>query len=107
MKKPNKLNLLEGAVVGMILGVAAGIFLQSKKGKEIQENVKHTVADFYKNVAPKIKKMKKLGKEEYDVFMKSAVENYGKARKMSAEKIKELMTEVKKSWNHLQKHSGK
>ncbi|MCG2694880.1 YtxH domain-containing protein [Candidatus Parcubacteria bacterium] len=97
-------KVLEGALAGAVLGVAAGMFINSKKGKEVQKNVKHTAVDFYKSVSPKLKKMKKMGEVEFKVFMKDAVLKYGKAKKMSEAEIKELMKEAQSSWKHLAKH---
>ncbi len=99
----SKLKFIEGALAGLALGVAAAIFLNSKKGKELQKDAKHAVGDFYKSVAPKIKKMKKMGQDEYKAFMKDAAEKFGKAKKMSAEKVKDLVADAQKSWNHLTK----
>ena len=46
----------------MALGVATTMFLSSKKGKEVTADAKDMMADFYKHISPKIKKMKKWGR---------------------------------------------
>ena len=106
MAKINKLQILEGAVAGVAMGVAAAMFLTSKTGKKVTQDVKDYLADFYHYIAPKVKKMENMGEAEYHAFMKDAVEKFGKARKMSGEKIAELAGEVKKSWKHFSKHLG-
>ncbi len=103
MPKGNVVKFIEGAFAGLALGIAAGMFLNSKKGKELQKDAKDAIGDFYKSVAPKIKKMKKMGQGEYKAFMKDAAEKFGKAKKLSEEKIKELVDVAQKSWNHLTK----
>ena len=64
MAKGNTLKLIEGTVAGIALGVAATIFLSTKKGKEIKVNVIKSIeditADFYKYISPRIKKIEKM-----------------------------------------------
>lgn len=104
--KNNKLSLLEGAVIGTALGVAAGLFLASKKGKQLQKDTKQKAIEFYAYIAPKIKKIKKLGQKEYVAFIENAAKNYGKAKKFSAAETKRLMAEAKTTWKHLKKHAS-
>jgi len=103
-KTSGTVKVLEGALAGAALAFAAGMFLSSKKGKEIQKDVKHKANDFYKSVSPKIKKMQKMGEAEFKAFMKTAVLNYGKAKKMSEAEVRELTKEAQSSWKHLAKH---
>lgn len=105
--KVNKTSLLEGAIIGTALGVAAGLFLGSKKGKKLQKDIKDKAAGFYAYVAPKLKKMKKLGEKEYAAFIEGAVRNYSKAKKFTATETKLLMIEAKKAWRHLKRHTAK
>jgi len=107
MAKGNTSKFLEGAVAGLVLGAAASMFLSSKKGKELQEDVKEMMADFYKYITPKMKKMKKMGEKEYKEFMKAAAEQYAKTKKMSEEMAKDLVKNAQQSWSHFSKHLGK
>ena len=103
MKKNNKTKFLEGALIGLALGIAGSIFLSSKKGEKIKGDIKNITADFYKYIAPKVKKVKKMGEKEYKEFIKNSVKQYGKVKKISGDKISELTKEAIKSWNHLSK----
>ena len=105
MAKRNTINFLEGAAAGLAIGVAATIFLSSKKGKELTKEMKDKLADFYVWIAPKVKKMEKMGEKQYKEFMKDAVIQYGKAKKLSENITKQLVTEAQKSWHHITKHS--
>lgn len=104
-KSSNKLSILEGAFVGVALGVAAGLFLSSKKGKKMQKDVTQTAAEFYAYIAPKLKRMKRLGEKEYFVFVESAAKNFAKAKKLSAGELEILTADAKKVWKHLKKHA--
>ncbi|MCX6761065.1 MAG: YtxH domain-containing protein [Candidatus Nealsonbacteria bacterium] len=104
--KGNKLSLLEGAVIGTALGVTAGLFLASKKGKQLQKNINQKTVEFYAYIAPKLKKIKKLGEKEYIAFVETAAKNYSKAKKFSAVETKILLAEAKKAWKHLKKHAS-
>lgn len=102
MKKATK--VLGGLAVGLALGVAASMFLSSKKGKALTNNVKETVADFYKNIAPQLKKIGQMGEKDYHEFMDGAVEKYSEAKKLTKETAKELKDQVKNSWKHFAKN---
>lgn len=104
--KKNNLSLLEGALIGTALSVAAGLFLVSKKGKKLQKDIKQKTVEFYAYIGPKLKKIKKLGEKEYIAFIENAAKNYGKAKKFSAVETKILLAEAKKSWKHLKKHAS-
>lgn len=97
-------KILEGALAGAVLGVAAGMFINSTKGKEIQKDIKHKTAEFYKSVAPKVKKMKQMTEVEFKAFMKEAVAKYGKAKKMTEVEINELIKETQQGWKHIARH---
>ena len=107
-KKTNSaFKILEGAMAGVALGVAASMFLSSKKGKELRNNIADISADFYKSISPKIKKVKKMGEKEYKEFMKNSAEQYAKTKKISEKMAKELVKEAQQTWSHLSKHIGK
>jgi gas vesicle protein len=105
--KVNKVSLLEGAIIGTALGVAAGLFLGSKKGKQLQKDIKEKTAEFYAYIAPKIRKMKRMGEKEYAAFIENAAKNYSKAKKFSIAETKVLIAEGKKAWRHLKRHAAK
>lgn len=102
-EKGSALKFLEGAAIGLALGVAATVFLTSEKGKKLTKDAKKMMADFYKYVSPKVKEMGKIGEKEYKKFMKASAEQYGKIKKLSKEKITQLAKEAQKSWKHFSK----
>ncbi len=107
MKKTNNKKsskFLSGALIGAALGVAAGIFAASKTGKEMEGEVKDKMEDFYKTIAPKIKKAKKMGEKEYKEFIGKALVNYNKTGKFSQQDLENIAKEAHASWKHLKKH---
>ena len=103
-KNNGAIKMLEGAIAGLALGVAASMFMASKKGKELKNNIADVSADFYKYISPKIKKAQKMGEKEYKEFMKNSVAQYAKAKKISEKMAKDLVKEAQSTWKHISKH---
>ncbi|MEK7507914.1 MAG: YtxH domain-containing protein [Patescibacteria group bacterium] len=102
--KNTKSNLLGGALVGAVLGVAAGMLLAPKSGKKLRKDIGGRVADFHKYISPKIKLLKNMSEAQYKAFMKTAIGGYSKAKKLSAEEAKELAGYAQEFWKHLKRH---
>lgn len=100
-------NFIEGALIGAALGVAAGIFAGTKTGKKIGREVAHDAkrqsVEFYRYVAPKLRKAKRMSEREYKAFLKKAMVGYSRGKKMSAVETARLLKEVQSSWKHLRR----
>ncbi len=107
MAKGNTTKFLQGAVIGIALGVAASVYLGFKKGKIVKDDIIDVMADFYKDISPKVKKVEKMGEKEYKLFMKKAAVQYAKTKKISAKLAKQLVKEAQQSWTHLANHIEK
>ena len=105
MTKNNKMKLVEGGLIGAALGMAAGIVIMSEAGQKLGGDVKKKSAEFHAYLAPRFKKMKKVGEAEYNSFLKEAMKSYVKAKGLSVEEEKHLISHAKKSWKHIKKHS--
>lgn len=103
-KEDKSSKFLSGALIGAALGVAAGIFAASKTGKEIKNEMKDKMAEFYKTLAPKLKKAKEMGEKEYKEFVNKALVSYNKKGKFGPEDLENVKKEVHASWKHLKKH---
>lgn len=104
MAKNNALKFLEGAVAGVALGVAASLFLSSKKGKALKKDIVDVLADFYKSISPKVKKIEKMGEKEYKELMKNTAKQYIKTKKISGDMAKQLLEDTQQSWKHFSNH---
>lgn len=105
-KKENKKNskFLSGALIGAALGVAVGLFATSKKGKEVTKEIKDKSIEFYKFIAPQLKKVKEMGEKEYKDFIKSTLASYSKNKNLNKTDLANIAKEVQASWKHLKKH---
>lgn len=101
MAKVNTLRFIEGAVAGIALGVAASIFLTTKKGKKFKNSIEDITADFYKYISSRVKKVEKMGEKEYKTFMKDAAEQYAEAKKIPEDMAKQLIKNAQQSWKHI------
>jgi len=105
MKKKKGGKLLEGALVGAILGTAAGLLLAPESGKKIRTDIKKLSGGFYDYIAPQIKKLKRVGEAQYSAFVSEKAKSYAKAKRLSRAEEKVLATEAKRSWKHIKKHA--
>lgn len=99
-----KTNFLKGALVGALLGVAAGLFLAPKTGKKLREDTKRMAADFYRYAAPRAKKIAKFGGKQYKIFLENSLKAYASAKKLSDAELASLTKEVHKSWRHIKRY---
>lgn len=102
--KKDTVKLLEGALAGAVLGAAAGLLLAPESGKALRRDAKRKTAEFYKQLAPQLKRMKKMGEKEYQMAVKKTMANYGKAKRLSAKEVLALTKEAHASWKELKKY---
>lgn len=103
-KKGSGYAWLAGGLIGAALGVGAGLLAESKFGKKLGGDAKQLSADFYRYMAPQIKKVKKMGEAEYKDFVAEAMRRYGKDKKLSRTEAQRLVKSAQASWKHLKKN---
>lgn len=104
MKNKNGVKLLEGALIGAVLGVAAGMLATSETGRKMGKDIKKLSGDFYRYIAPQVKKLKKVSEAQYNAFVTESAKKYAKTKKLSLAEQKALAAEAKRSWKHIKKH---
>ena len=77
--------------------------LAPESGKKFRGDIKKKSAEFYAYLAPRFKKMKKVGGEEYDSFVQNAIKSFAKTKHLSKKEISSLISQAKKSWKHIKK----
>ncbi|MHB0978347.1 MAG: YtxH domain-containing protein [Minisyncoccota bacterium] len=105
MKKNNTIKLIEGGLIGAALGIAAGIILAPESGKKFRNDVKNKSAEFHAYLAPRFKKMKRVGEKEYDLLINKAAKSYTKTKSLSEKEGRALIAEAKKSWEYIKKQA--
>ncbi len=110
-KRINKKNVkktegkfLQGALVGAVLSIAAGMLLAPESGKKMRKDIIELSGDFYRYIAPQVKKFARVGEAELNELITQGVKNYAKARKLSNAEEKILAKEAKRSSRHIVKH---
>lgn len=106
MKKNNRMKVIEGRLISAALGIAAGIALLPESGRIFIGDVKKKSAEFHAYLAPRFKKIKKVGEKEYNSFVENTMETYTKTKHFSEKEKKALIVHAKKSWKHIKKHSS-
>lgn len=91
-------KIAAGALIGTIAGLAAGILLAPKKGKETRENLKKAADRIGKDIGKKVAKMEKLTKIKYDVIVDEVSALYETAKKIKKEDLKEVIDSFKNRW---------
>lgn len=104
----NKGKLLEGALIGAVLGVAAGMFLASETGKKLEKkagkNIKKLSGEFYHYIASQAKKLKHVGQVEFNNLVQDGAKKFAKAKNLSLAEEKVLVAEAKRAWGNIKKH---
>lgn len=99
----------EGAALalGLAAGLAAGLFLRSKKGKELTNDVKKTAASVQKQLAKKLKAIPHLTKEKYETIVDELVGAYQKTAEMAEGELKTLKAYLLGQWEDVQTKGDK
>ncbi len=87
----------------MVLGVAAGMYLASDSPKELKGKLAKKYADFSKFMAPKLKKLKKVSKEQYDAMVDKSMDGFSKAYKVTKSEAAALAKTAKKHFEDITK----
>ena len=98
----NKSKFVEGALIGAVIGAAAGMLLAPKSGKKLQKDLERLSADFFKALAPRLKKIKKVGEKEYRALVQSAVNRFAVAKKLTKKETDELLRRAQGYWKNIQ-----
>jgi len=103
-KEKNGGGLVAGASIGAVLGIAAGILLAPETGKKMRTDIKKLSGDFYRHIAPQLKKLRVVGEAQYHAVVAEGVRRYAKARRLSRSEEKLLATEGKRAWFHMKRN---
>lgn len=83
---------------GLALGLAAGRFIQSPKGKAVAADLKKKAALLQKKVLLEAKKVKKLTEASYNELVDCVLEAYAEGKETAKGELPLLRKELRKQW---------
>lgn len=104
-KKTGK--ILGSALVGAVLGVATGMLLAPKSGKNIRKDIMKVSGDFYKHISPQLKKLKATGGAQYVKVVEEGAKKFAKLKKLSVKEEKVLVRVAKDLWKDFKKSTAR
>jgi len=102
MKKQSS-HLGAGVAAGAIIGLAAGLFLQSRKGKELTKDARKKAMVLEKQVMKRIGQAGEMTKEVYEEIVEDVVKYYGKSKDLAAKEIPEVRKFLMSRWKDVEK----
>jgi len=76
-----------GFIIGAAVGAVTALFLTTKTGEELKEDLKKAVLDIREKVEEKASKIKNLTKDKYSEIINNVVSNYRKAKEFTQREI--------------------
>ena len=89
-----------GFAIGFVVGAGAALFLTTKTGEELREELKKAALDLKKKVEERAGKIKNLTKERYTEIVNNVIANYKKVKELTEKEIdliKDIIMKQEKS----------
>lgn len=106
-KKPTSSHMGAGLAAGAILGLAAGLFLQSRKGKELTKDAEKKAKMLQKQVMKKLEGAGELSKEKYTEMVDQVVEFYQKSKDVATKEAPQVRKYLLGRWNEVKGYLDK
>lgn len=85
-------------MAGAILGMATGLFLQSRKGKELTKDAQKKALQLQAKVMKKLKAAEGMTKEKYAEIVDEVVSHYEKTKEIAKKEVPEVRDYLMKRW---------
>lgn len=95
-----------GLLAGAIFGIAAGIFMSSKQGKQLTKQLQNRTKEIQTRLYKELKKSKKLTEATYEKAIENVLEHYAKTRAIAAKEIPELRRYLLAKWKEVKREFG-
>ncbi len=92
-----------GLVAGSILGIAAGIFLQSPKGKKMTRDFVKKTQAMRKKIMNELKGVTNLTKEKYEKIVNHVVAYYETTSQVAKKELPEIKKCLMNEWKTIEK----
>ncbi len=100
-KKAGSSHMGAGLAAGAILGLAAGLFLQSRKGKELTKDAEKKAKMLQKQVMKKLEAAGEMSKEKYTEMVDQVVEFYQKSKDVATKEAPQVRKYLLGRWNEV------
>ncbi len=92
-----------GLLAGAIFGIAAGIFMSSKQGKQLAKQLRSQTTEIQKRLMKELSKSRKVSEETYADAIDRVLTYYTKSRKIAAREAPELRRYLLAKWREVQR----
>lgn len=107
-KRPSRVKSAgAGLAAGVVLGLAAGLFLRSDKGKQVQKDVAAKAKLLQKQLIARAELVEELSEEKYDDLIDQVLAAYAKGKAVAKEELPVLRRELRKRWKAVKNYIGK
>lgn len=96
-------HLGAGLAAGAIIGLATGLFLQSRKGKELTAQAQKKAMALQKQVMKKMKDGGAMTKEKYEDMVDYVIDYYEKTKEVAAKEVPQVRKFLMSQWKGIEK----
>jgi len=100
-KKTSHIGL--GVAIGSLIGVAAGYFLQTKKGKAMIKDAEVHARKMQAMLMKQLKDAENLTKEKYERMVDDVVGYYSKTKHIAKTEVPDTKKYLMKKWSSIEK----
>jgi gas vesicle protein len=93
-----------GLLAGTVLGLAAGLFMQSRKGKALTKDAQKRAKVLQKQVMKKLDSVEGLSKEKYEEVVEQVLSFYGKSKEVAQKEVPEVRKFLLSQWKEIKGH---
>lgn len=96
-----------GLLAGALVGMAAGLFVQSKKGKQLRKDLQKKGLQFQNKLMNELKNAKDLSKDKYEEIMDKMLAYYEQTKEIAKSEVPEVRKFLMKNWEQVNKQIKK
>ncbi len=89
-------------MAGAVLGLAAGLFLQSRRGKELTKDAQKKAVQLQTKVIKRLQNMEHLTRERYEEVVDDVLEYYAKSREVAKKEIPQVRAYLLSKWKMIE-----
>ncbi len=99
-KKSSHLGV--GLLAGAILGVAAGLFLQSKDGKQMTKSLQRKALKLQTKLMQELQKLETLTQDKYTKLVDEMMKFYLKTKEIARQDVPQVRQFLLQKWSHIE-----